>query len=565
MGILKDYIEKNRMEKDNTEKEKHIIRFTEAGDALRYAFFNELPRVIADEEKYDYAFHFYTVMAYLYLNGIVEATSVLAADIAIRFNIMNESVEKVIEKIAGILFPDFKEKLEFDDFDALAETLNQYIIPKWCFCIGYQICDSYVGDSVLCGDYLYYIAKSDGVSSLKKLNVNKINVNTVVRDEGMEVLDGFSDILAYDRKLHRIYLRYYNNEGSFCYFDIFNEDIVICEGSFFEWVDDVPFVVSGDGRLGMYIGESFYPLKEYYPYEKYNKRKDGFFITPSREYNRFFKPYYLNYDGRISKASDGECKEVLWNFIRRSFEMGVPFSPISVGSIGDSNKIPIPGKLSMNGIMKTLDANISDEEKCSDKTYIILKSVFELLSKYISDDQDITELLYKLYAVDCTWNKEKSSESIESIYDENLYRGFPSEKLYFMLKELDITKKSENNSLEKLLKEERYNDLFESLVGCKEETISTSDAEKQIGTFSISSSEVSVKTMSMDEGIYIGNQLLPDSVFGMDEGIVTYDTFLKCFCVTSCEPLTQIHKLQIVKDFKLGHSDIIYVVQKRKK
>ena len=86
----------------------------------------------------------------------------------------------------------------------------------------------------------------------------------------------------------------------------------------------------------------------------------------------------------------------------------------------------------MNGITETLDFIIPKEKQCRSKDFVLIKNIFGILELYLDKDTDITGLLYSL----C----EASSELNPNI-------GFPSEKLYWRLKELQLENEDADMSL----------------------------------------------------------------------------------------------------------------------
>lgn len=202
----------------------------------------------------------------------------------------------------------------------------------------------------------------------------------------------------------------------------------------------------------------------------------------------------------------------------------------------------------------------------------MIKNIFGILELYLDKDTDITGLLYSL----C----EASSELNPNI-------GFPSEKLYWRLKELQLENEDADMSLSMLIPDHNYGMLIKKLTNETfdnekiEQSVENNSSVKNItydpwkseyerdhidgnggmiGTFSVYADGLKTSPVSLEEGIFLGDQIIPRVNFLYETGIVTYDARTRMHYITCEHDITCEQKLQIIKDFDIDE-DMVSVIK----
>lgn len=300
-----------------------------------------------------------------------------------------------------------------------------------------------------------------------------------------------------------------------------------------------------------------------------SKRADYFMVKPNNSGDRFFYSYYLYFDGRKVPAEKSECEKILWEYMAQRLKE-TKLSYFDNG--GSSKKAALPHKFSMNGIIETLDFIIPKEKQCRSKDFVLIKIIFGILELYLDKDTDITGLLYSL----C----EASSELNPNI-------GFPSEKLYWRLKELQLENEDADMSLSMLIHDHNYGMLIKKLTNETfdnekiEQSVENNSSVKNItydpwkseyerdhidgnggmiGTFSVYADGFKTSPVSLEEGIFLGDQIIPRVNFLYETGIVTYDARTRMHYITCEHDITCEQKLQIIKDFDIDE-DMVSVIK----
>lgn len=543
------------------------------GSAFKYGMTHELPAIIRDNGMGN-AVHLYASLVYLSLNNIVDPKkiSMLPRMIFVESS-SKESLKKVVEIVSNIVVDQVKGKFDFTNFEELQDQMDQYSIPDWCFTYAEDFLKHYIENMIFFHNELYFIGKRDcdTENSLLRINVGYLGKNPeLIENAEIERLaSGFNEVLGFDDKLQRIYLKLYSQRNSYAYYDILTDKVVIGRNRFHSVVSGNLFVITRDDYLAMLIDDTEYCISKYKEYENYEARADYFMVKPNNSGDRFFYPYYLYFDGRKVPAEKSECEKILWEYMtQRLKEPKLSYFDNGVSS----KKAALPHKFSMNGITETLDFIIPKEKQCRSKDFVLIKNIFGILELYLDKDTDITGLLYSL----C----EASSELNPSI-------GFPSEKLYWRLKELQLENEDADMSLSMLIHDHNYGLLIKKLTNETfdnekiEQSVENNSSVKNvtydpwkseyerdhidgnggmIGTFSVYADGLKTSPVSLEEGIFLGDQIIPRVNFPYETGIVTYDARTRMHYITCEHDITCEQKLQIIKDFDIDE-DMVSVIK----
>lgn len=554
------------VEEDNPE----VRKFSQLGDALRYGFTQELPRVIRNNGD-GKMLHFYASIAYMSLFEYCNSEKCnLIARIVYMESQGEDSVNSVVQNISRVLCVELKRHFCFNSFEELMEQLNSITIPHWVFCIADSMASHFCFHNyVFYNEELYFIGQREHDTDVSLLKVRVENLNPyeeLIKTFGINGLaSGFNQILGFDKTLLRVYLKLYDQANFYAYYDICDDKIVICRNRFHSFVDGNLFVITKDNQLAVVTGELLNNIKEYKDNEVYVV-DDGFFlIKPDEGYGRFFVPYKLFFDGRILPADKDDYDFVLWNFISKAMDKVENVSRMFL--IGDKGRIPKPSRLSIAKIIEELENDIPIEDRCRAKKYILFKSILDELEKYVDKNTDISSILYAL----C------EAHTVLTPID----REFPNEMLYWRLKEVERNSDS-SKALGSLLQSHNYTKLVEVLIENPipiEEVRQNNDIEftyenmfltkrqfnlpsYKIGTFSVDGDEViSLNAVPLEDGMFLGCQCIPRVDYRDETGIVTYDA-RTCMSYITCESdISEKAKLQIIKDFSLEENRIMIIKQ----
>lgn len=547
------------------------IRFEKLGDALRYVFTTELAE-LATSEGHGKAPHFYAVLSYLQLNKLIgELVATKTHMVMFLESRGEESIKNVIEKVSRILLESIKDNIKFNDLDELLDKLNEHHIERWYFSIGQSLIESYAIDAFLHNNMLYFIGKNKNENdhALNRISVERISPDTDLSDDSnVEMLaDGFSNVLAMDEHMQRIYLQMYDQENCFAYYDILNNEIVMCKGRFLELVNKFLWIITEDGWVAYVAGDKVHRVRRYVDGEDYERKEGYFLVTPNKDSGRFFYPYYVFPDGNTKLSDKKDYGVCLWErFTKGIFESDYSEFRFRLFDTPTWKIARMPSKFSINNIMESINDVLSDDKRCSNRGYILLESFFDMMKKYIDPNKDYTKLWFTLAEV----SSYLSEDSV-----------FPSEELYWRIKEMEVENAEEENSfpvllqnynydrlLAELVKEIKYGkhlDLEDCVAGTKEEELMILNVDHseghgvKIGTFDFIKGMLVAEVMSLEEGMFIGDQIIPMIDLSLVGGLVVYDAFHKRSIVISDTEIDRDSKLKLEKTFCFKDNKVMYV------
>ena len=542
-----------RIYEDIEEENCGEIKLQKLGDALRYGLTNELPEYIKKNEGS--LLHFYGSIACLYLYGSLPNQVVNKIDMEILIGSGGISkVNTVIEEVARLLFEGLKNQFNFETFDELEMQLNLFRIPKWCFYAGMQLVKYYANNSYLCDGVLYYIGSSDDDlgSALMKIDVKRIGANTDLEEDDDRIVlhNGFRRIYGLDSNMKRVYLDLHGHKSKYAYYDIVGDKLVICENRFHALKGGTLFVVTDDNYVAIAMGESIHKLKEFQENAKYELRDDCFFVYPDELSDDFFYPYHLFFDGKVILADKTDAKSIIWERISSGIS-GARDSFLSrYFSKSDDSKIPMPKELSIYEIRETLSNSIPSSERCRMKGYVLLDNLLDIIASYIDKKKDITRLLFAL------------CEANSRIYRNE--KEFPSEELYWRLKEIAFENKDESNSLAALLHSYNYELLISEITkenGVKTGLVKEREEKCRIGFIYDSKGKLKVNCSGLEDGMFVGNHIIPIGDASYSLGVVSFDAYTNIAYVTTNRTLSSEERLFVTKQFKLNEIRCSFVVQ----
>lgn len=558
--------------------EKNLpFRFVTAGSALKYGMMYELPEVIRNKGDGNAA-HFYACLAYLCLTRVIDSKTVMSIPGTIFVESLGEdSMRWVVEKVTSTIVRGLKDKFVFSDFDELKKVLDQYSIPDWCFNFGEEFMKKYIPNMILDNEELIFIGKRtcDPEQSLLRVNVNHLVKNEeFLEAHGIERLaSGYSEICGFDEQLKRIYMGLHSQKNYYAYYDLLSDNVVICRNRFHSFVSGSLFVITRDENLAIVIGDTEHRINSFSEHDAYEPRETYFLVRPNIDGSHFFVPYYLYFDGKRVQADRAEYEKILWEYMTRNL-IESDFDFLSLRS-SPKEKVEMPRKLSLNEIIETLEASIPSEKRCKNKNFILFRNILSLIEPYVDGNADISKVLYAVCEAG-------------SLLDSN--NGFPSENLYWRIKEIEFENKNSNNSLASLIQNYNSDILIETIINdsiCDNKDFIETDEEvsvdeetffnymKQgilsrfrrpgkngkIGTFYFADGEVKTHPISFEEGMFLGSQILPKINLTHETGIVSYDARTRLHYITCEHDISSEERLQIIKDFEIDSDDVQIVKQ----
>lgn len=520
-----------------------------AGSALEYGMTNELPEFIRNGGKGSTQ-GLCASLVYLSLCNIIDSKKAyIMYSLICMESMREEAINGILEKVSKILVGEFKKKFKFINFKELIEQLDQYTIPEWCLEFGEKLIKRYLKNLVLANEKLYFIGTVDYHSEVSLLRISpdylKKDIDMMENDNTEVILSGSDGILGFDEKLNRIFLKIYNQENYYAYYDVVNERVVICKDRFHSFVSGNLFVIK-DESLAIVIKDKAYPINEYKEYEQYESRNNCFYVKPySNSNSRFFYPYVLQFDGKKTVMERKEAAKILWDYV--TIKIDSPrFFIINWGAPIDNPDMP--DNFTINEIRAALDRLIPKQEQCISKDYILIENILEIIEPYVDIDADITRLLYVL----CEANSMLNYEG-----------GFPSEELYWRLRTIEFENNNTDLSLGTLIRNENYDALLHVIV--KNDSINTEDDSinikdlRRIGVFSFTSKGLKTFPINFEEGVLIGSIIIPKTDLAHVSGIVTYDVRTRMFYVNCGCDMTSDEKRVIIENFGLADEITTFV------
>lgn len=561
----------NAMYGNSNSEDISKIRFEKLGDALRYVFTAELVE-LAKSEGHGEAPHFYAVLSYMQLNKLIGDLIATKTHMAMFLESRGEeSIKNVIEKVSRFLLESIKDNIKFNNLDELLDKLNEHYIDRWYFSIGQSLIESYATDAFLHNKMLYFIGKNKNGNdhSLNRISVERISPDTDLSDDSnVEMLaDGFSSILAMDEHNHRIYLQMYDQENCFAYYDILSNEIVMCKGRFLDLVNKFLWIITEDNWVAYIAGDKIHRVRQYVEGEDYERKQGYFLVTPEKDSGRFFYPYYVFSDGNAKLADKKDYGVCLWErFTKGIFENDYSDFRFRLFETPAWKMARMPLKFSINNIIESINDVLSEDKRCNNRGYILLDSFFDMMKKYVDPDKDYTKLWFTL------------AEASSYLSEDNV---FPSEELYWRIKEIEVENTSDEASFPVLLQNYNYDMLFAELVkeikygklldlddcmaGTKEEELMILNADHsvndnvKIGTFDFINGMLIAEIMSLEEGMFIGDQIIPTVDLSLVGGLVVYDAFHKRSIVISDAVIDRDNKLKLEKSFCFKDNKVLYV------
>lgn len=555
------------------------FKFAKVGSAIKFGMVHELPEIIRNRGEGS-LIHFYAALTYLSLYNVIDAKVISKIPkilhVNIRFSNDLGNLGKIVEKIAKVLIEELKRKYEFSTFEEMTDILDKFTIPKWCFDFGKEYFIHYGCSAVLVNDELYFTGqgKFDSESCLQKIRTENVEDTDILESDNVEQLAvGYDEILGYDVRSKRIYLSVYDQENYYAYYDILSDKFVICKGRFVAIESGNLFVKTVDGYLAIQFGDSEHRIEKYDEDALYECKENYITVKPKKLAGKhFFKPYNMTFDGEKTKADSEECRRSLWQYLTNrlnSSTIGYDELEYSIGTID------MPKHFSISEIRDAVDMAVPSERRCRDKDYVLLKNTLEIIESITGDFIDVSNLLYAL----CEANSILSSVS-----------GFPSEELYWRLREVKIENAHSDICLEKLVGEQQFSRLVNVLVNdnryeaselyvenedCANNDLRKSHDERiknllkrymhvgKIGSFMVANENNEIKStvIPLEKGMLIGSQIVPIVSLISESGIVSYDAKTSTYYVNCRFDINNEERLRILKDFELDYSKVLFVKQ----
>lgn len=473
-----------------------------AGECLNYGLGREL--MLGDKAEIK-NYHLKVFVTYFGLVGYIKRDDISRiVDILIK----DRNMQKVFVLLTNIIVKNLKEHFEFEDTDSLFNALNTIEIPYWVFRLVPDLFDV-LPNAYYVDDRIYYIVNIADKYYFRSVDPNETSGVKLFRriwdgpfnddDFGCTISTNYSKILSYDENSKIFYLRSHSVYDLYCEYHVDTKQEHLKHYRCVGVLSKKYPVVFANGYLSVIVNNKIKNLKEKDFYENYCIKNDRIFVTMTSISQVAFKPYYLDVEGNRTEASYSEAKEYLIDSIDRD-TMGQVF--------GSSQKFALKKTDILS--FKVLNDCFCRDNLDLDETYILVyKRALEILKKYLSEDDDIVDILY---AISDASKKLKKMISIHFMYAEGVAR---LEELHLAgkLKEVISDAKKLN---EALLEGEEWDD--KRLKGLN--AIVGEGSCGQIGCFDIENGMLTRVTKGgIEKGQCIGNQLiLPNAI---ESGIVS--------------------------------------------
>ena len=521
------------------------VEFSALGNALRYGILYELSMntVKNTETKHK---HLRAAILWMHFKDMISKSTLLQCHIwSISHEIVeNSDNENTIKRFSEIILKDLVGKYNFDNFEDLVSQLNDFTIPNWLLKNTEEII-SLIPHVELIDEYLYYlINKEEAGSCLAMIKAENIIVKVDLQDTSASNIlgTGFSGIAGSDKSIKGLYLTLAGAENVYVYYDCRLEEFHIRHMELCEMMNHVPVVRTNDGKLAYSIGNKEHVIKEYCDYEQYIVEGAQFRVIPEREEPFFFKPYYLSLDGNKKPCSDKYCRKYLWEFIITPYLEKSRERSITSGTIKALNQA-VWAELTINSIKTYFAQIISPDCRTGNKNFVLFESVLELLSKYLDQDADITDLLYIL----CECDKKMKNKVVDE--------AFPSEELFWRLRELDLQSEILAASLKNV--DDNKNDLLSLILAnfagsIKSKNTSSDSKEQYVGTFAIDEGKIVYEAVKLSDGVHVDDLILLPFSRCIYPGAVIYNRVEKKFIVHTPRSLSADEYQMIFNTFNIG-------------
>lgn len=550
---MRDYYDEDEIWMDDYDDYDDYLknRKTKVGDALSYGLLEELPQVLRDDTFHSGA-NLMACLTFLYLKGYISTDDLEEILKEIDYlqgkRYLGES--RCIGMISRKILIALRKKFTFHNLDELIENLNKLDLPSWSFVVGEALPDKYTTGLVLSGNQLYYISDAGDKKLFCRKDVTNINENHYEDLDSMAkdvfLAYGYSRILGYDNVLKCFYLEVVNQEGVYhCYDDNTNSFMVFRE-EFVALKKGFPYIITEDMYFARVENKVVNKLRKLGRNERYCECEDYFLVRPLDRNKSFFLPYVVDFDGAVHEADEAVCRKIIWDVIQVVTWRDNDLLFDSLRSEGIEHRmIATPKVLCIDKILKEVTVRMLGG-RSEDKRFLMLKDTLNILGTFIETSEDITKLLYVLYDIDLSM-----SEKIHV---------FPSEEFYWQLKEL-ITTDRKRARMKNLLKNGNYEELKKLFRVKDKAEEESSKSNGMIGVFRIHEEELEVNATPISAGKVFGPHVIPDTLLGAEDGVVSYDSAQRHFYVMFYRALEVREKLRVMKAFHLSMDKITFFVQ----
>ncbi len=521
---------------DNKENKSASLIFDKLGDAFKYGMACELPKAF-EVKSNDELKHFNASIAFMGVNNLLSKELILEVYKIVHTHLdVGKSVPKTVGAISTAIFDELLKQYRFKNLGELLEILNSKIIPPWYFLKGKELLEKCGQGAFEHEGYLYYIAENQGQEAFSKIGVNTIIDNTDldsfrrIRNIGY----GYERICGFDSNLKRVYLIKKNQPSFYYVYDMLSDTFKVIKGKLLTINEGIPFSINQDGYVVYMLGDEEHKVRQILPNEKYVVRDKYFFVRPNRIEKGCFYPYCVSFDGKVFPADIEDCRKIIWSEIQ------------ILADCDDLNDNYYCDKkaLSIISIVDYFRENNTGNKMYGDKPVLLFNEILAILQGYVSENEDITQLLYVLY--DANIRLHSNGEN------------FPSEKLYWRIKEIQ-TSESNNETFKELLSTKDYKGLNELLS--EKGTDDKVDESPLLGTIFLTDDGIDIKVVEMSEGVTIGSTIIPPLDMSHTDGLISYDSVCDCFFVTCGYHLTYSERMKIKKRLNLTNENVIYHLQ----
>lgn len=516
------------------------------GDTLSIGLNDEL------ENKFDDMPHFYAAIVCLYMQEYISKDTMIRIKETI---IMDKNDDKdpnaLAEKVFRVLLKDLKQKFRFTDYDEMVNKMNQIIIPD-LIQVNHKELFSMCPDVFQYNERLYYLSKEKEVlfvCHLAEVSIIDMEVFDLF-DISTGLIEAVNSIMGFDRDNGVFYLQMYNSRNWYAEYHI-NDDKLCVEHMSFEYMfhNKVPFLRNEKDEFFYKLETGLKPVMTLAPGESYKILDNYYMILPKRQNAHMFKPYLLQRNGIKLEDNYAIAKDYLLTHLKVDT---MPFRYRVIANIEEESELRLydcfenldPSVLTL----KEIRESCFDEEKEADGFQRgLLQNLIELLSKYISDEDDVLDLFYILSEFSCRVKKH---------YDDI----FMDMEVLIELYELE-----DKGELEECLKDQRLlREKLLSKVYWYDERIKAHQLNEtrhfKLGSFEFAGDILRKTFVEEKDCIFVGGSRMLPGYSWPYKGFIAYNNRISIWEIYYERALTEKEIEKIAAEFSIPYEDDIRMV-----
>lgn len=466
------------------------------------------------------------------------------------------------EALIGLILNSIREEMsdefsDIDDVEKLYSALDSYIIPDWIYNNESFLYDVLPNARVV-DDGLYYIYRKGGARFFRYTKLEDLyshatdfrldlfnDVYVKNRTEFEPDLNSYTISHSYDRiqgfNPHKrvLYLSSFNPNESYTeyYVDSFQEERVF-HNRLYGVMGEMYPIINENGKLVVVADEDKLVIDRVKDGERYEVLDDKIYVEPRANSRSFFAPYYIYPNGEIEGTTVRETQRYIINEIHSDLFKG--YVKAFKKYYFDTHELNFAN---FKEITQKLESKF-DEDGC----WPYYKKVFGILEQYFDDDViDCLDLFILVLDLKHLLAKDEDFKLGEEVY--NVINDI------HLSGELD-TCRNDIVKFKEIICEHVYPMEKDNKCG-----LLNPRPKALIGTFELTEDGIESNTMGVEDGRYIGNQIIPE--LNNQGGVVSYSKSDHCFYIQNTELMSDKQIEMIQSEFQLEEKVCRYIVEER--